>query len=326
VEPAPPALVAQDASAQGAADIAETALWRYHLRYWHEHMAQDEVFVTVSLNLLPASDESVIATDCAPPRADYRLSARLLYSDDGERIEALLLTRETDEPVSATSWPHADYQPSSGLSVELDNGAGDGLVRLYAFEPAVPSEGERVIGLTWGGLNVTAAQNACAALAVVRNRGLGTGDASEDDLVYRTATVYASSVVTPANRWPQDMDISHLGDTVDAALAALFAALFRDRQIGQRVMMELHYGYLLLPQAELDTAPRVYVPVGLYPSLSITLETAAQIAWTLSTWKDTHKPVATGGEWLFSLALLSQIDPHARQPLLNLARLVYRLR
>ncbi|WP_313913378.1 hypothetical protein [Tahibacter sp.] len=95
-EPAPPGIETQGASAQGAANLAETALWRYHLCYWHEHRAQDEVIVTVSFNGDPLSDTTV-APDGAPPRIDYQLTVQLDFSDDGESIEALRLTREPDQ-------------------------------------------------------------------------------------------------------------------------------------------------------------------------------------------------------------------------------------
>ena len=77
-EPAPPGIETQGASAQGAANLAETALWRYHLCYWHEHRAQDEVIVTVSFNGDPLSDTTV-APDGAPPRIE-------LHKDDDLRV------------------------------------------------------------------------------------------------------------------------------------------------------------------------------------------------------------------------------------------------
>jgi hypothetical protein len=321
VEPAMPSLEMQDATAQGAADLAETARWRYHLRYWHEHAAQDEVIVTAPFNIAPPSDDGTTTAPAdAPPRFDLVLVAQLAYGEDGGHVEALRLTREQGEHGSAANWPCAGYRSPSGLVVDLGNGVGEGAVRMYAFDPPLLSEGWHRIGLAWGTLDVARAQNACVSLAVVRNRGLGA-----DDIVYRRAApVDALDVVTPFNCWPQDIDISDLGDTVDAALDAAFALLFDERRIGQRLTLGLAYGYALLPAVDPETALMTHVPVGEYPDARIAATTATQIAGQLAAWKDESKLPTTGAVWLFSLVQFSQID--ARAPLLELGRLVYRLR
>lgn len=322
VEPAMPSLEAQDATAQGAADLAETACWRYHLRYWHEHAAQDEVIVTASFNIPPPSDdETTTAPTDAPLHFDRVLVAQLVYSDDGGHVQALRLTREHGEDGTPANWPCTACGSSSGVLVDLGNGAGEGAVRTYAIDPPLMSEGWHRIGLAWDNLDVTHTQNARASLAVVRNRGLGS-----DDIVYRRSTVDARDVVTPFNCWPQEIDISDLGDTVDAALDAAFAALFGDRRIGQPVTLGLSYGYQLPPAADADTALTMYVPVGEYPNVRIAATTAAQIAAQLAAWRGAAQPPTTGGVWAFSLAQFSQVDTGTPQPLLDLARLLYRLR
>jgi hypothetical protein len=321
VEPARPWLETQSATEQGAADLAETAQWRYHMRYWHEHTAQDEVFVTVSLNVPPPSDdETAIATDGMPPRVDHVFVTRLVHSNDGERIEALLLTREKGQG-SSGSWPSADFRSSAGSVVDLGNGVGEGAERRYAFDPPIVVEGGQMIGLAWDGLDVTHAQNARTSLMAVRNRGLGA-----DDIVYRTPTLDAQDVVTPLNRWSQPIDISDLGASVEAALDAVFATLFGDRRIGQPVTLGLSYGYQVLPVVDVDVPLMAYLPVGLYPNQPIGATTAAQIAATLRTWMDESNPPTTGGVWMFSLVQFSQVETRAPQPLLELGRLVYRLR
>jgi hypothetical protein len=324
-DPPPPALLSQEAVSQGAADVAEAALWCYRLRYWHPHAAQDEVLITASFNI-PSLDETAIVAGDTPPRVEYRFGARLEYSADGERIEALRLTRGESEAVSAGRWPSIDYHTSSGLAVELGNGKGEGAVRTYAFDPPVLSGEWPIIGVTWSGLGIAGMQNACASLAAVRNGDLDPQDASEDYLVYRTATTYASEAATPFNHWPQTFDISDLGDTLDTALDAAFRALFGERRIGQRIRIELRYGYRLSPEAEPGIEQKVYLPVALYPNHAIAADTAAQITAAASAWKDLNNPAATGGEWLFSLVQFSQIDTRTPRPLLELSRIVYRLR
>jgi hypothetical protein len=322
-EPAPPVIETQGASAQGAAVLAETSLWRYHLRYWHEHRAQDEVIVTASFNRVPTSDAAV-SSDDAPGCIDCRLTARLDFSDDGESIEALRLTREPDEAMPAGRWPWADYRASDGAIVDLGNGAGEGEERTYAFDPPAPYWSSQNIGLTWNGLDVAGLQNACASLVAVRNRGLGDQSPGVETIVYRTANVQAPTVVMPRNHWPDDIDIGALGDTVDAALDAAFTTLFGKHRIGQRVAMKLSYCYSLLPDAGSDAEPMVCLPVALHTVQPITAQTSAQVAAELDAWKAATDPPATGSEWVISLAQFPQFD--AAQPLLELDRLVYRLR
>ena len=325
-DPAPPVLLSQEATPQGADALADAALWRYHLRYWHEHAAQDEVLITASLNIPSLAEETSIAADDAPPRSEYRFGARLEYSDDGERVEALRLTREPAETASANPWPLVDYHTSSGPAVELGGGRGEGSVRTYAFDPPVPSGDWPIIGLTWGGLNVAAVQNASASLVVVRNGDLDAQGAGKDYVVYRTAPVHASEVAIPFNRWPQSFDISNLGNALGAALDAAFGALFGERRVGQRVTIELRYGYRLSPEAGPGIGQMVYSPVALYPNQTIAADTAAQIASAASAWWDASNPVTTGGQWAFSLVQFSQIDTHTSRPLLELSEVVYRLR
>lgn len=321
-EPAPPAIQTQGASAQGAGDLAETALWRYHLRYWHEHRAQDEVIVTASFNSVPPSE----AADGAPTGIDYRLTVQLDFSEDGESIEALRLTREPDEALPAGRWPCVDYRASDGAIIDLGHGVGEGEERTYAFDPPAPYGSSQSIGLTWSGLDVAGLQSACASLVAVRNRGLGEQNPGAESIVYRTANVRAPTVVLPYNRWPDDIDIGALGDTVDVAIGTVFATLFGKHCIGQRVAIKLCYGYSLLPDTGSDTAPMVYLPVGLHTIQPITAQTSAQIAAMLTAWKAATDPPTTRCEWVISLAQFAQIDTATAQPLLELDRLVYRLR
>ncbi|MBL8297656.1 MAG: LysM peptidoglycan-binding domain-containing protein [Rhodanobacteraceae bacterium] len=395
--PAMPALEQQDATAQGASDLAETALWRYSLRYSHEHAAQDEVIVTASFNIPPppptllaagrtdiaaslarydsaaaslwpmlsyyddpASGDAATAANAAnslaeliaavaddwaaywqpldvpaaespdavatvPARADYRFSAQLEYSDDGQHIEFLQLTREQDQPGPAGLWPIAVYRSPAGHVVDLGTGSGDGAVRRYAFDPPVPAAAWASISLTWGSLNLASVQNARASLAVVRNRDLNDEAATTEDFVYRSATVDAAAIVTPLNIWPQGIDISALGDTVEAALNATFTTLFGDQRIGQPITMGLYYGYQLVPAPQPDQALATYLPVGLYPNQFLTATTAAEIAAALAAWKNAHRPATVGGEWAFSLVQFSQVDTSAQRSLLELGRLIYRL-
>ena len=318
-EPAPPTLESQDATAQGADGIAQAALWRYQLVYWHEHAAQDEVLIGVSFNVPPASD----LVDGAPLRVDRQLIVRLDYSEDGEYIHALRLQLEDAVP---EAWPNAEYRSPNGGLVNLGPGSFDGAERTYTFDPPMPFEGWfSRIALTWNDLNVASMQNARATICVVRNRGLVAESASAAVVVYRTTTVEAPGVATPLNRWPQDIDISSLGTSVKTALDAALVALFGQRWIGQVVTMGFAYGYHLSADVPPESQIAVYLPVGVSPKQPMGSETSAQIAALLADWKETVMPATTGGHWAISLLQFSQLETAAPRPLLDLGRLVYRI-
>ena len=160
---------------------------------------------------------------------------------------------------------------------------------------------------------------------MVRNRDLNAQTPTNDDFVYRSATVDAATIVTPLNAWPQSFDITPLGATVTAALNATFTALFGDARMGQPVTLGLYYGYQLVSAPDPADALATDLPVGLYPNQPITQTTAAQVAAALDAWKDANRPATTGGEWAFSLVLFSQVNARAQRSLLDLRRLVYRL-
>jgi hypothetical protein len=313
----PPTLERQDATPHGAADLAETALWRYGLRYLHDLAAYDEAIVAVSFNAAPPQDGP--AADDLPPRIDDRYRVRLVRSDDGERIEALRLTREQPASGPADRWPTIDRRAPDGDIVDLGNGSGDGIERTYAFDPPVSLDYWLNIGLTWNGLNVGGVQCARASLTAVRRE---RGDDGVD-VERRSATAEAAGVIAPLNRWPQRIDVTDLGATVDAALDAALTALFGAYRDALRATIGAAYGYRLGAPPDAGDAPAVSVPVGLYPNLPPTATTAVQIGAALAAWKAATDPPSTGAEWAFSLVLHSSFD--ARTPLLDLAGLVYRI-
>ncbi|MEO8672196.1 MAG: hypothetical protein ABI411_12840 [Tahibacter sp.] len=327
IEPAPPIVLSQEALPQGASDLAKCAQWRYHLRYWHPHAPPDEVFITATFNTLPESDETSVATDDAPPRFEDRLIAQLVYSDDGERIQSLRLTRESDGVGASHRWPHAEYHASGGVIAELGNGIGDGTTRTYAFDPPVESDGgSSTLSLSWEALAVSRAQRASASLFAMRNRGVAGEDPTMDIVVFHTATVDARNTVAPYIRWPQEIDISELGDTIEAALDAAFCTVFDERRIGQPVSLKIDYAYAISPSTDPELEILATLPATMVPRLLVTETSAAEIATALATWKDALAPETRSARWLISLVALSQLDTRAPTPMLELGRLLYRLR
>lgn len=305
-EPAPPVLESQIALAQGSRDIAELAQWRYRLRYRAEHLPQDEVTLIVSFNTPPPDAVDVAAA--APPRADYGYRVRLEYGDDGEQLRALRLVRERNGSAPAGPWPDVECSTASDTAVDLGHGEGDDTVRIYAFDPPGTAPHWPGIGLTWNALDAAGMQNARASLTVVRNGN--ADDPPSAAYRHRSTTTEAASAVATLNRWTQDVAIGELGGSLEAALDALFVRLFGGRRVGQRVTVQLSYGYQLAHAAALTT----YLPVAVFPFGAITLATASELATAAAAWKDAYRPPSDGGEWLVALVQFSQLDANAPRP------------
>lgn len=325
VEPMPPYLATQEAAAEDGDDLAAATRWRYRLRYGHTHAPQDEVVIGASFNVLPWTSAMAVADDAAPARTDVRLCARLDYSDDGERLVALRLVCESDEPGPDGEWPEADIEAWSSGTIALGTGKDDGIGRRYPIEPPLDAGGMPTIGLTWHGLRVADRQNARAALTAIRNRGLAGDDPGSDVVVWRTATVEATTAAVPLIQRPQTIDISALGDSVEAALAAMFVTLFGERCLGQNVQISVAYRYSLAP-LDGDSGPTASLPVLLLARQPLGETTLAELTAALAQWQQAQAPPTTQAAWVFSLAQFSQLDTQAMAPLLELHELVCRLR
>lgn len=307
--PPPPLLASQQADAEGAADLAQAARWRYELHYLHEHRAQDEVEIAVSFNVRA----DAAAADAGPAGFARNVVVRLIHSDDGEDVEALQLRRDTP----AADWPQAAYLTAAGERIDLGAGVDDGDARRYLLPPQ-PVQAWHGVSLRWGGLCVAQAQNARAALSAVRNRGLV--DETSDVPVYRTITVVAADAVAPLNRWSQDFAIGAGGERFEAALDAAIGELFGDRAPGQQLSLALSYA--CAPRPDL---PPLTLPVVLQPPQPFDAATAPRIAAALAAWQAANQPPTLHAEWQVALVQYAQIASEPR-PLLDLQRLVYRLR
>lgn len=309
-EPPPPLLVSQRADAEGAADLAEAARWRCELQYLHEHRAQDEVELTVSFNVRA----DAAAADAGPAAFARSVVVRLIHSDDGEDVEALQLRRTS----ATTDWPQATYVAAGGQRLDLGAGVDDGDGRRYVLPPQ-PAQTWHGVSLRWGGFGVAQAQNARAALTAVRNRGLV--DDTSGIPVYRTATVVAADVVAPRNRWSQDFDIGAGGERLESALDAALGELFGNRAAGQPLALTLSYAYAPGPDL-----PLVTLPVLRQPPQPFDAATMQRIAAALAAWQASNQPPTRRAEWQIGLVQYPQIAADTARPLLDLPRLVYRLR
>jgi LysM repeat protein len=280
---------------------------------------------------LAAAEPDARGALAAPSLVAFRFGVRLTYftgDDNVVYLGTLTLTSEQANPGPTGRWPDAFCDAPDGTRVALTPEQPVGQVLIYQFptDTPIPAVDWPRITLEWPGLSVDALQNGRASLSVRRNRKLlgDDGPDTADDFVYRTPVVEAAEVVTPLNTWPERIDITNLGATVELALSAAFAALFGSAT-GQPITVGVSYGFELVPPQDGSDGLVTYLPVGLYPNQQLGSGTAAAIADALTAWQTANQPATRGGEWVISLALYSQLDAAARRPLLMLDRLVYRL-
>ncbi|TNE28810.1 MAG: LysM peptidoglycan-binding domain-containing protein [Bacteroidetes bacterium] len=235
------------------------------------------------------------------------------------------------------NWPEAYVQvvnAKTGLLhfIQLDKGTpvNDKLVYTVPDGETVPSGSWPVFKLVWEDLNLSIVQNARSQVWVERNEDLLERNGEAEDIpvnskfIFSTDVVVAPSVVTPLNTFSERININDLGSTLTDALNAMFTNLFGDHMDGQKVTMELLYGYeLVSPDSSGKGGLVTYLPIGLYPNQTLGPGTAATISGMFEQWKSDNNPQTTGGEWVFSLKLYSQLT-QLPQILLNVEYVVYR--
>jgi hypothetical protein len=266
----------------------------------------------------PDSDNDWAAIDSHP------FSAVVSYKPGTTRqLESYQLTRLEGAVGRDLEWPDVACQKADGSWASLIVEKTEGRSRTY-----VPELGAQLLlssspsfALSWPGLNVGTVQNGRAKLEVVRNVDLlgADGPATAEAFVYRTATVTATDIVTPAISRTDPLPIT--GATVEAALQASFQALFprAARRADLKLTMGLFYGYTVVPGPD----PLVSeLPVGLIPDHTLDDATAGLVAGALQDWQDKVQPNPAGGLWVISLMLYSSVDP-GKRVLLSIDRLTY---
>lgn len=258
--------------------------------------------------------------------ARYPYSAVITYqSGTPRRLASYTLTQLTGGLGPALDWPQVECQTPDGRWVTLIGQTPVGSSRAYL----PPPDTEILIGawprlaLSWPALNVGVMQNARVKLEVVRNIDLlgSAGPATAQAFVYRTATVTATDIVTPAITRTAPLPMT--GATVQAALQSAFDALFppANRRSDLKLTFGLFYGYTLVPGPD----PLISeLAAGLIPDTTLNSQTASIIAGALDTWQGRVKPNPNGGLWVVSLMLYSSFDP-GKRVLLSLDRLSYAL-
>jgi LysM repeat protein len=275
---------------------------------------------------LPPSNFNTDPIDNLVADLSYHFNARVTYNDGN--ITAYTLTQ-----LDAGELPDVYLQVPSGANtavpgeyVKLIQQPTIGNVTEYKvpLDKVIPAAAWQTFKLIWKGLNLASVQNARSKMSVERNQNLLDNVNTNGAFLLSTDTVIAPAVVTPLNTFGKRVDITKLGADLTTALNNVFAGLFGANYIGQRITMELSYGFELVPPSETDPGLITYLPIGLYPNQTLSATTASELAAAIQEWQRDNDPEETGGEWVFSLKLYSQLTDQT-QMLLNIAHLIYRI-
>jgi hypothetical protein len=255
----------------------------------------------------------------------HPFSAVVAYQQGSSRwMQSYTLTRLAGAKGPALAWPKVECQAADGEWIALTAGDSTENSRTY-----LPPGGKELLlsawprlALSWPGLNVGATQNGRVKLAVIRNPDLlgPSGPATAKAFIYRTATVTATNIVTPAISRTDPLSMN--GASMEIALQAAFDALFPPvrRRSDLKLTLGLFYGYTLV-EAGLGSLVSE-LAVGLIPDQTLNAGTATLVADALKDWQDQVNPNPTGGLWVLSLMLYSSLDP-GKRVLLSIDRLTY---
>lgn len=278
---------------------------------------------------LPQAANNVNPTDTLVAGTSYSFNSRVTYRNEFEIDTYTLTLTDSLNPILTNTWPEVFVQ-TQVLGVDkfepmtMKSSSATEAVYQLPLDKTVVATAWPVFRLDWTDLNVASVQNARSKMSVQRNQNLIANVNTNPAFIFATDTVVAPSVVTPLNTFGKPVDITPLGADLTTALNACFTALFGTAYIGKVVTMELSYGYELVAPDESSDGLVTYLPIGLYPNQALSATTAQQLSAATATWKSINKPVETGGEWVFSIKLYSQLTQNT-QTLMNVEHLFYKM-
>jgi hypothetical protein len=267
----------------------------------------------------------------------YWLDVQLEYSLDGKSIQSILLTRLPDPELPAGSaatpagpdgrWPDLSYQSPDGASQVLvgEDIRPENLSRRYHFQSEQPPTAQWAqIALSYADLNVAQWQNAKGSVAVVRNRALIDGEATDQDFIYASARVQAPAAITPLLHYGASMDISAPQTPVEALVTAMNSVFGTPSPDGLPLSIGIGYGYELAAGNTPTTGLTTVLPVHLMPRRDWTAALGQTLDEAINTWLKINQPAHSKGFLSFSLTLYSTLQATSA-PLLAIDSLVYRL-
>ncbi|RUL62185.1 hypothetical protein EKH79_14940 [Dyella dinghuensis] len=273
----------------------------------------------------PQNISDRVLNDGSIAQINETLSVRVTYSEDGQFVESVSLIRDQLQFESRNIWPDVEVLLPDGVNVPFlaQESVPSSLNVVYMPKNgmAVPAHARQSLQLTWGGLSVSAFQNARSRMFVVRNEDLlydsshpaGSKKSTNPAFLLKTSHVTASSAVAPwiERNHPQDIGGDNLQEALQNAIQTLFPT--NGLVANTKATWKLEYSYELTgSDASLtDSSPyRARVPVVFYPNASM-----AGIAEALASagqhWIDTYLPAFDKGAWLLNVTLYSGLDSNA---------------
>lgn len=291
----------------------------------------DQHWVVGDADADPDSSRATAAPCENPPCKRYDFRVRVRYEPDTEGVMLLrevVLSGVGTAPVDPATWPTVACRRPDGTDQPLHPQPPTAASRVYRVpdDVRIPAGPPPTVTLGWNSLPISAYQNAAAELSVRRNQHLlgETGPATRDAFVFRTAATSSQGPVNPMLSWPEALDISSPGTTFGDALAAAFK-LLADNTEGLTASVGVDFGR---PQGTvLDAAGRlaVLVPVALGPKVALTEAGGRSVATQAEGWYERMIDASMPGRfWAVTVTVPSGLDPASRQPLLALARLIFR--
>ena len=174
------------------------------------------------------------------------------------------------------------------------------------------------LAFTFSDLHVAQYQKASAEVAVIRNaRLLGpSGPLTNDAFIFMTEPASFADSVVPLLSWDA-FDIG-IWKADGSPLATVMSGLLNSEVSGTlSVSFGIHYGYELVPGAELRTR----LPVAFRPLTPYQSTDAGRVAGVIEAWRGNQNPSAVNGEWVFSTTLFSNLPEFADKPLLEISQL-----
>jgi hypothetical protein len=253
------------------------------------------------------------------------LGVRVTYSEDGQFVESVSLIRDQPQLESRNLWPEVEVLLPDGVDVPFLAQESDpsslNVVCVPKNGVAVPVSARQSLQLTWGGLNVSALQNARSRMFVVRNEDLlydpahpdGSKKPTNPAFLLKTSHVTASSTVAPwiERHHPQDIGGENLQEALQNAIQTLFPS--SGLVANTRATWKLDYSYELAgSDASLtDNSPyRARIPVVFYPDASMA-GIAQALASAGQNWIDTYLPEFDEGAWILNVILYSGLESDA---------------
>lgn len=265
---------------------------------------------------LPHNESDDVTDGGFLPRSSPTFGLRVRYSENGKFIESMSLARDPSQPGSGDRWPEVEVMLPDGLSAPFMAQPSDASSHTVGYLPKsgikAPAFARQTLQLTWSALGVSAFQNVCGRLSVVRNEDLLAKLPTNPVFLLKTAGALASSVVPLIERnHPQEITGANLQVALEGAIRTLFPP--ESLLPNTRATWRMDYSYEL---ARSDTPSgdhspiRARVPVTLYPDGPLT-GAAQMLAKAGEGWIDTFQPAFDGGSWILSVTLHSALDPDA---------------